>query len=70
MKFIGSTNEYLHLATVTTQNRNVLKETIESSLTILWFDSGHNELVIDGKQQVLVHQLLQITRLSAFDRIP
>ncbi len=67
MKFIGNTNEYLHLATVTNENRNVLKETIESSLTILWFDSGHTELVIDGKQQAFAKN--QVVFLTEFHKI-
>ena len=49
MKFIGSTEEYLHLTEITSENCSILKEVIESSLTVLWFENDNNELTIDGK---------------------
>ena len=36
--FIGSTNEYLHLTRVDQLNCQILKETIENGLSILWFE--------------------------------
>ena len=50
MKFIGKTEEYLHLETIDQQNCNILKEPMSNSLTILWFNSDNNHLVIDGKK--------------------
>ena len=50
MKFIGNTNEFLHLEVLQSENCAVLKEAIESSLTILWFQSDENILKIDGKE--------------------
>ena len=67
MKFIGYTKEYLHLTTVDTQNCNILKETFESSLTILWFESDLNELIIDGKQQTFAKN--QIVFLTEFHKV-
>ena len=49
MKFIGNTQEYLHLAIIDHKTCFNLKETIESSLTVVWFETDDNELVIDGK---------------------
>ncbi|MEM6964985.1 MAG: AraC family transcriptional regulator [Bacteroidota bacterium] len=48
MKFIGNTEEYLHLTHITTANRHLLKEVVDSSLSVLWFESGGTQLVIDG----------------------
>ncbi len=67
MKFKGNTNEYLYIATVEKQNCNIIKETIESGLTILWFESGFNELIIDEKEQVFVKN--QIVFLTEFHRV-
>ncbi len=50
MKFIGNTEEYLHLETLKSENCKILKEVIESSLTILWFESSKSILLIDGKE--------------------
>ncbi|WP_108808989.1 helix-turn-helix domain-containing protein [Aquimarina spinulae] len=51
MIFLGNIKEYLQLETINNQNSKIINETIESSLTILWFESDHNELIIDGKKQ-------------------
>ena len=48
MKFTGTAKEYLHLSIITNDTCHILKETIESGQTILWFKSDDNELVIDG----------------------
>jgi len=52
MKFVGKTKEYLVLDTIDSQNFNVLNEVIESSLSILWFESNNNILIIDGNSCV------------------
>lgn len=52
MKFSGNTNEYLQLQTLEKHNCSVFEETIEGSLSVLWFDSDFNELVIDGQEYV------------------
>lgn len=49
MKFIGNTSEYLHLELLNKDRCYILKEQVESSLTILWFQNDQNTLVIDGK---------------------
>ena len=50
MKFLGNTDEYLQLQTLEKNSCMVLKEPIESSLSVLWFTSDGNELIIDGKE--------------------
>lgn len=48
MKFIGSTEETLHLLNIDGENCDVLHTRKESELTILWFESDDNKLTIDG----------------------
>ncbi|PKP29173.1 MAG: AraC family transcriptional regulator, partial [Bacteroidetes bacterium HGW-Bacteroidetes-18] len=52
MKFEGKTKEYLVLDTIESKNFNILNEVIESSLSILWFESNDNILIIDGNSCV------------------
>ena len=67
MKFIGDTSEYLHLTTLDKKSCELLKEKIESALTILWFEEGNHELQIDGK----THQFKenQVVFLTEFHRV-
>jgi AraC-like DNA-binding protein len=67
MKFIGNSNEYLHLKTIDWRNCEILKETIESSFTILWFILGPNELIIDGEKQIFKQN--QIVFLTEFHKV-
>lgn len=52
MEFKGSTHEYLRLVQITSDNCSIVKETIESSLTLLWMTADGNRLKIDGKDYV------------------
>ncbi len=47
MKFIGITEEYLILKDIGTDNHDILKEKIKSSLSILWNTEGETVLLID-----------------------
>lgn len=47
MKFIGITEEYLILKDIGTDNHDILKEKIKSSLSILWNTEGESVLLID-----------------------
>ena len=47
MKFLGNTKEFLHLDIVENKNSHVLKDSPESSLTILWIESGDKRLILD-----------------------
>lgn len=67
MKFKGSTEEFLHLMTVDSDSCDVLKESIESSLTVLWFESGENRLSIDGREHVFTKN--QIVFLTEFHQV-
>ena len=50
MKFLGSTQEYLHLEIIGRKTCSILQEKVESSLTVLWFQEDSNELIIDSKK--------------------
>ncbi|WP_108868176.1 helix-turn-helix domain-containing protein [Aquimarina aquimarini] len=52
MKFIGRTQEFIYLNTIDKKSCNVLKESVESSLTILWFQSDNTRILIDGQELV------------------
>lgn len=67
MKFIGNTEEYLHLQTLSADNCHILKEATESSLTILWMESGVNEFIIDGKNHHFEKN--QIVFLTEFHKV-
>jgi AraC-like DNA-binding protein len=67
MKFIGNTKEYLHLQTLTADNCLILKESIESSLTILWMESGINTFKIDGRKYDFKQN--QIVFLTEFHKV-
>jgi AraC-like DNA-binding protein len=67
MKFIGNTEEFLHLKNLKKQDCSVFNEAIEGSLTILWFESGSNTLVIDDKEHVFTKN--QIVFLTEFHKV-
>lgn len=67
MKFLGNTKEYLLLEVLEKHNCNVFNEVVESSLTILWFEAGPNELIIDGKEHVFTKN--QIVFLTEFHKV-
>jgi AraC-like DNA-binding protein len=50
MKFTTTANEYLELTTIESANCAILKEKVDSSLMVLWFERGDNRLRIDGKE--------------------
>lgn len=68
MKFLGNTDEYLQLQTLDTNSCMVLKESIESSLSVLWFTSDDNELIIDGKEYIFSkNQIIFLTEFHQVD---
>jgi len=67
MKFLGNTKEYLQLQTLEKQNCDVFNDIIESSLTVLWFESDTNELIIDGQEYVFTKN--QIVFLTEFHKV-
>lgn len=67
MRFIGTTNEYLQLQTLEKENCDVLEQTIEGSLTVLWFESDFNKLIVDGQEYVFSKN--QIVFLTEFHKV-
>ena len=47
----GPTDEYFELRVLDNTDCEVIKESIESSLSILWFQDNQSELKIDGKSK-------------------
>ncbi len=50
MKYIGSTNEYFEVVTISKENCYLLKEVGNERLSLLWFNTDNNVLVIDAIQ--------------------
>lgn len=67
MRYSGSTNEFLELVSVEAPNCSVLKESLKDSLTILWFETDHNVLNIDGVEHTF--QKNQIVCLTEFHKV-
>lgn len=67
MKFLGNTKEYLQLEVLGKENCKILNAPIEDSLTVLWFEEGHNDLTIDGKREVFTKN--QIVFLTEFHKV-
>jgi AraC-like DNA-binding protein len=67
MKFSGKTNEYLLLQTLEKNAHNIIHEHVEGGLTILWFNSGDNTLIIDGREYVFSKN--QIIFLTEFHKV-
>jgi len=62
MKYLGNAYEYLQLETLGPKNSELLIEPREKSLTILWFESGVSELIIDGEKRTFVkNQMVFLT---------
>ncbi len=67
MKFLGNTDEYLQLQTLEKNSCMVLKEPIESSLSVLWFTSDGNKLIIDGRELSPFQEKKSDTNVSMSD---
>lgn len=67
MKFTGSAEELLHLEHVDHTNCNVLSETPESSLSVIWFYSNDNRLIIDGVEHCFHKN--QVVFLTEFHQV-
>lgn len=67
MKFIGNTKEYLQLQTLEKQNCDVFEKIVDGSLTVLWFESDYNILIIDGQEYVFSKN--EIVFLTEFHKV-
>lgn len=62
MEFVGITEEYLVLENISSANCSILKESIKSSLSILWNTEGESILLIDKVEyRITKNQLLFLT---------
>lgn len=67
MIFEGKNSEYLHLIKINASNCHLMKETIESSLTLLWITSDTTILKIDGVNFTFLKN--QIVCLTEFHKV-
>ncbi|MFY0600525.1 MAG: helix-turn-helix domain-containing protein [Cyclobacteriaceae bacterium] len=67
MKFSGNTKEYLQLETIDNTNCDILKEKVESSLSVLWFEFDNNIVNINGQE--FVFKKNEIVFLTEFHTI-
>lgn len=67
MIFTGNNNEYLNLQEVSAQNCSVLKEKIESALTLVWINDGETILEVDNVKHILKEG--QVVFLTEFHRL-
>ena len=67
MQFTGNTNEYIELVKINKDNCQILTETIEDALSILWFETENNQLIVDGEIHTFGSN--QIAFLTEFHRI-
>ncbi len=67
MKFLGNTKEYLQLQNLEKHNCDVFNDTTDGSLTVLWFQSNSNVLVIDGQEYSFKKN--QIVFLTEFHKV-
>ncbi len=68
MKYTGTTKENLWLTTDDTESCNLLTESVENSLTVVWFThSNQNKLIIDGDEFIFSKN--EIVFLTEFHKI-
>jgi len=48
MKYTGRTNEYFEVITITKKNGSLLKESSSDQLSLLWFTTDDNRLIVDA----------------------
>lgn len=70
MKFIGNTDEYLHLDVLNGTSCEVLTYEVENSLSVLWFQNNGNILKIDGREYTFdANQILYLTEFHKIEVI-
>ena len=67
MIFNGNNKEFLQLESVERENNEILTQTMEKSLIILWFESGGTELIVDGQEYIFKKN--QMVFFTEFHRV-
>ena len=67
MKVEGQSGEYFELRVLEVEDCNIIKEPLESSLSILWFQDDRTELKIDGALKIFSKN--EILFLTEFHKI-
>jgi len=64
MKYIGPASEYLLVEYITNKNCYLLKESHKNELSLIWFDTDHNKIIIDAVQyEFHRNQIICLTNL-------
>jgi len=62
MKYTGSTNEYFEVVNITKENCYLLKEGSNEQLSLLWFNTNDNRLIVDAVEHTFnKNQIVCIT---------
>lgn len=62
MKFTGQNNEYIEIVTINKSNTNILNESKQSELCMIWFTSDSNRINIDAIDYVFnTHDIISLT---------
>lgn len=67
MEYKGKNGEYFEIINITKENSNLLKQTKKSTLSLIWFESDDNQLMIDSISHTFNQQ--QIICLTEFHQL-
>lgn len=67
MKYTGSTNEYFEVVNITKENCYLLKEGSNEQLSLLWFNTNDNRLIVDAVEHTFNEN--QIVCITEFHNI-
>lgn len=68
MNYIGKNGEYFEVIDVTAQNYEILKNSKENELSLLWFNSNDNQITIDAIEYTFnVNEIICITELHKLE---
>lgn len=68
MKFIGQNKEYIELVEINKSNANLLNDTKESELSLIWFKADHNKVTIDAVDYVFkTNDIISLTEFHTIN---
>lgn len=68
MNYIGKNGEYFEVINVTQKNCEILKNSKESELSLLWFTTDNNQITIDSIQHTFnIHEIICITEFHKLE---
>ncbi|MBO3100033.1 helix-turn-helix domain-containing protein [Gelidibacter pelagius] len=68
MKFIGQNKEYIELVEINKSNANLLNDTKESELSLIWFKADNNKVTIDAVDYVFnTNDIISLTEFHTIN---